>query len=83
MPGWSYAKLTSAKYGRDHFAWIVCCSHAAPMSTGVPTDERETTEEKWNVEARRLFELRTANWKPEARATFGRLLGFITDEAAV
>lgn len=81
VPGWLFAKMTSAKHGCDHFTWLGC-SHAAPIGPPMPTDVRETTEARWNVEARRLFELRTANWAAPAREKFGQLLGFTakTDE---
>lgn len=76
IPAWLYANMTSGKEKRDHFTWMAC-SHASPMGPAVPTAEREATVEKWNAEARRLYELRTANWSAQAREKFGRLLGFI------
>lgn len=74
-PSWHYCSMTSAKRGIDHFQWTGC-GHAKPIGPADPTDVRETTDARWNVEAQRLFEQRTAAWNPEARATFARLLGF-------
>lgn len=82
VPSWLYAKMTSAKAGRDHFSWLGC-SHSTPIGPVMPTADRAETEGKWNAEARRLIELRTANWPADKRETFARLLGFVTHENPV
>lgn len=76
-PSWLYAKMTTAKRGKDHFSWMAC-THAAPIGPSMPTDEREPTETRWNAEARRLLDLKTATWTAPQRDTFARLLGFVT-----
>lgn len=76
-PSWLYARMTSAKSGADHFTWMGC-GHATPIGPviPIPAAERSITEARWDIEARRLLELRCAAWTAERREDFARRLGF-------
>jgi hypothetical protein len=78
-PSWLYANMTSGKTGTSHFTWCAC-HHASPIGPTMPVgdNDRSLTEAKWELEAWRLFDLRTANWKVAEKERFGRILGFVT-----
>lgn len=79
-PVWFFAFMKSTQEGKRFWIWTGC-KHAAYLTTGSVEEEmRSLTEAKWDVEARRLFEERTASWPAHARESFGRALGFIVDK---
>ena len=77
-PRWHFAKMTSAKEGVQMFIWDPC-KHSVGIAGKGPVDAgaKEAIEAQWDVEARRLFEVRTAKWSADAREAFGIALGFI------
>lgn len=79
-PSWVISRAASAKEQKELFN-VIGCSHALiyRLSHPIESSERSLTEAKWEVEARRLFDVRTANWSPDKREAWGRVLGFITD----
>lgn len=74
-PTWFHARGTSQKTGRQHWVWGGC-EHAMTVSPEIPVDNRAMTEARWDVEARRLLALKTANMTEEVRNQFKKVLGF-------
>lgn len=76
-PVWRFAHNTSAKRGRDTYAFVGC-NHAAaiadPTKLRDDPDEIATVEDTWSEFCKTEFEAITATWTSHARAGFARAL---------